>query len=142
VSTETTAKTKKTAPAKTEEPVEPEVQTTVEPEAKPVPKSKLSWRERLAQMDPDEAAKVRAKAAEASRRSKAKKRLAQTGTVIESSIAKLEAKLQKNLELEGILVAERTDIEARLQELKAEADAKAQIDQAVTEATGEEVIDA
>jgi len=123
--------------AKTKTPVEPVPEpTTVEPTAEaPVKKSALSWKQRLSLMTPEEAAEARRKANEASKKSKAKKRLAQTGTVAGSSIAKLEAKLQKNIELEGILMSERTVLEARLQELKAEADAKAQIDPAVAEAT-------
>lgn len=101
------------------------------------PKSKMTWAERMAALPPEEAAAARAKAAEASRRSKAKHR----GTTPElNAIARLDAqiaKLRDQVEDLGVrhanLVAER---DARKTAL---ADAEAKIaEDAVTGETEEE----
>jgi hypothetical protein len=92
----------------------PEQPATAEPAAKP--KSQLSWKERLALLPEDEARAVRAKAAEASRRSKAKKR----GTTPEqAAVSRLEQKLARNQERTKALESERATIAAQLEAAKA-----------------------
>ena len=91
------------------------------------PKSKRSWKERLAEMSPEHAAKARAKAAEASRISKAKKK--ETTPVIATAM-RLKAQLARNIERTELLEAERAKIEAEL----AEIEARLAADQTETEA--------
>ncbi len=87
---------------------------TAEQDAKP--KSKMTWKERLAQLPEEEAAALRAKAAEASRRSKAKK----SGTRPEqAAVDRLEARLAKNEERRKLLESERQALAAQLEEAMA-----------------------
>ncbi len=79
------------------------------------PKSKLTWKERLEQMPPEDAAEARAKAAEASRRSKAKKR----GTTPEKRVVeRLDAKLAKVDQQLADLKEQGTALAAELKDAK------------------------
>ena len=91
------------------------------------PKSKLTWKERLAQMPPEEAAEARAKAAEASRRSKAKKR----GTTPEKRVVeRLDAKLAKVDQQLADLKEQGTALAAELKDAKAAAEKAATVEEA------------
>jgi chromosome segregation ATPase len=82
------------------------------------PKKKLSWKERLAQLPEEEAKALRAKAAEASRISKAKKR----GTTpeqavvtrLETKLAKVDTQLAELKTLKAELTAELKDARSAL----------------------------
>jgi hypothetical protein len=120
--------TSKKPVAKPVEPVEPTPATTVEPTVEPTadqaiekPKSKLSWAEKMAALPPEEAKLARAKAAAASRVSKAKTR--GTTPVIAATI-RLTARLAKNTEQTKTLAAERAKIEAELAQLADQAAAE------------------
>jgi chromosome segregation ATPase len=79
------------------------------------PKKKLSWKERLAQLPEEEAQALRAKAAEASRISKAKKR----GTTPEqAAVARLEARLAKIDTQLAELKTLKTELTAELKDAK------------------------
>jgi phage repressor protein C with HTH and peptisase S24 domain len=79
------------------------------------PKKKLSWKEKLALLPEEEAKALRAKAAEASRISKARKR----GTTPElSAVTRLEARLAKTDAQLAELKALRTELAAELKEAK------------------------
>lgn len=102
-------------------PVEP---TTPEPTA---PKLKLSWAEKMKALPPEQAKLARAKAAEQSRISKAKKR----GTTPElSKVLRLKSRLSTNLEKTALLEADRIAIEQELTEIEAQLVAN-QAEQAV-----------
>ena len=120
--------TSKKPVAKPVEPVEPTPATTVEPTVEPTadqaiekPKSKLSWAEKMAALPPEEAKLARAKAAAASRVSKAKTR--GTTPVIAATI-RLTARLANNTEQTKTLAAERAKIEAELAQLADQAAAE------------------
>lgn len=92
--------------------------TTVESTAEPTPtvteskpKSKMTWAEKMAALPEDEAKAARAKAAEASRISKAKKK---GTTPVAARTLKLNTALAKNIERTEQLVADRAKIEAAL----------------------------
>lgn len=79
-------------------------------------KPKLSWKGRLALLPEDEAKAIRAKAAEASRRSKAKKK----GTSPEqAAVSRIEARLAKADAQLAELKALRTDLATELKAAKA-----------------------
>jgi len=87
-----------------------------EPPVPTKPKSKMSWAEKMASLPPEEAAKARAKAAAASRASKARKQ----GTTPEQNVIKrLEAKLTKNREMQALLATEEAEVAAALAEAQA-----------------------
>lgn len=106
---------KSTAKQQPVEPAEPATDQAIE---QPKPKSKLSWKERLALMTPEEAAAARAKANEASKISKAKKR---GTTPVVAETMRLNAKLAKNKEKTQLLAEERAQIERALADLEAKA---------------------
>ncbi len=90
------------------------------------PKSKLTWKERLEQMPPEDAAEARAKAAEASRRSKAKKR----GTTPEKRVVeRLDAKLAKVDQQLADLKEQGTALAAELKNAKAAAEKAATVEE-------------
>jgi hypothetical protein len=103
------------------------------------PKKKLSWKERLAQLPEEEAKALRAKAAEASRISKAKKKgydFPQQATVtkLEAALAKTDEKLASLKEIKTSLTAELKAAKAELAVAeKAKADKDAEKAQAQTE---------
>lgn len=89
-----------------------------EPVAEPTtPKSKLSWAEKMAQLPPEEAAAARAKAAAASRISKAK---ARGTTPCIAAAMRLKAQLAKNIEKTELLAIDRAHIETKLAEIEAQ----------------------
>jgi chromosome segregation ATPase len=108
------------------------------------PKKKMSWKERLAQLPEEEAQALRAKAAEASRISKARKR----GTTPEqAAVARLETRIVKidtqlaelktlKTELTAELKTAKTELaaaeKARAQAAKESEKAQAQTEQEVT----------
>ncbi len=93
--------------------VEPNPETP-EPTKTTKPKS---WAEKMAALPPEEAKLARAKAAEASRRSKAAKR----GTTPElSKVLRLKSRLSTNLEKTALLEADRIAIEQELAEIEAQ----------------------
>ncbi len=100
-----------------QQPVEPTEPTTDQAMEKPKPKSKLSWKERLALMTPEEAAAARAKANEASKISKAKTRGTTPGI---AAAMRLNAQLAKNIEKTELLAADRARIETKLAEIEAQ----------------------
>jgi len=100
-----------------QQPVEPTEPTTDQAIEQPKSKSKLSWKERLALMTPDEAAAARAKANEASKISKAKARGTTPGI---AATMRLKAQLAHNIERTELLVADRAKIEAELAEIEAQ----------------------
>jgi chromosome segregation ATPase len=98
-------------PKNTQEAVEPVT------EPAPAPKKPLSWKEKLALLPEDEAKALRAKAAEASRISKARKR----GTTPEqAAVTRLEARLAKVETQLAELKALKTELTAELKAAKAE----------------------
>ncbi len=109
-----------------QQPVEPTEPTTDQAMEKPKPKSKLSWKERLALMTPEEAAATRAKANEASNISKAK---ARGTTPVIAAAMRLKAQLARNIQRTALLEADRAKIEQELQVIEAQLVA----DQAGTE---------
>lgn len=76
------------------------------------PKKNLSWKERLATLPEEEAKIIRAKAAEASRRSKAKKK---GTTPAQSLVDRLTTQMARIEEKHQALNAERLDIGERLE---------------------------
>ena len=100
-----------------QQPVEPNEPTTDQAIEQPKPKSKLSWAEKMAQLPPEEAAAARAKAAAASRISKAKARGTTPGI---AAAMRLKAQLAKNIEKTELLAADRARIETKLAEIEAQ----------------------
>ena len=96
-------------------------------------KPKLSYAERLKQLPPEEAAKIRARANEQSRISKAKKR----GTTPElSRVLRLKSRLSANLQKTALLETDRLAIEQELAEIEARLVAE-QAEQQAVETDGE-----
>lgn len=81
------------------------------------PKSKLTWKERLAELPEEEAAELRTKANEASKKSKAKKR--RTPEAMTARVQWLEAKLVKVEEKQVVLNAERQAVGEDLEAARA-----------------------
>jgi hypothetical protein len=84
------------------------------------PKGKKTWAQRLAEMDPEEAAALRAKANEASKRSRARKK----GTTPErAAVARIEAAMAKNEQRRLALLSDYAVLEEELKDARAALEA-------------------